>query len=216
MVLSLIYGKFLGKYEPIKIGTITFDNTISEEYRFNSRVTSYPVEQGTLVQDHIINLPETVVLSGLVTDTPLFILSPFNRSIDVFNQLIALHEQRAVVQVQTGLRLYPKMAITSLDIPRTVKTGQTLTFNIELQRIIFSDVLSTFIDPTNIQAGTQINRSSQIIADSKQIPFIQADPPNTLKDQASTTVNVGVQTTDSIPRASLPNFISNAKAIAGP
>lgn len=215
MVLSLIYGKFFGKYEQMQVGTITFDNTISENYFYNSRVTSYPVERGTVVSDHIINLPDRIVLSGLITDTPLNILATFNRSISAFNLLVALHEKREVVSVQTGLKSYENMAIVSLEVPRTVKTGQTLTFNIELQRIIYSDVINVFNDPFNLQAGTSTTRSNQIIAENTNFPILQNDPAQSLKDQASSTFNFGTQTLDPIPAASAPNVNANKNAIQG-
>ena len=181
MVLSLIYGKFFGKYETMRVGTVTFDNTISEQYFYTSRVTNYPIERGTTISDHIFNLPDRIVLSGYISDTPLNIFATFNRSIAAFNQLILLHERREVVSVQTGLKSYDNMAIISLEVPRTVKTGQSLTFNIELQRIIYSDVINIFIDPLNIQAGSTTIRSNQIIADNTNIPVLQSDPQYSLK-----------------------------------
>ncbi|MGH2640061.1 MAG: phage baseplate protein, partial [Rhabdochlamydiaceae bacterium] len=134
MVLSLLFGK---KYPSPKIGSIDLDVTIREEHRFASRVTNYPVEDGTIISDHIINEPDIVVLVGLVTDTPLSLFAPFNRSIDAFNRLIQLHQNRDVITVVTGLKVYKNMAITTLDVPRDVRTGQSLTFTIELQRIVF-------------------------------------------------------------------------------
>lgn len=215
MVLSLIYGKFFGQYKGLTVGSITFDNTISEDYRFNSKVTSYPVERGTIVSDHIINLPDTIVISGLVTDTPLNFLATFNRSISVFNSLIQLHETRSVVTVQTGLRQYENMAITSLDVPRTIATGQTLTFNIELQRIIFSDVLFLNLNQNNIQAGFESTRSNQIIATNTQYPALQYDPTDSLKDQASSTTNIGIQTLQNIPVGAIANVLLNRNLILG-
>jgi hypothetical protein len=215
MVLSLIYGKFFGYYEQMRVGTITFDNTISENYFYTSRVTSYPVERGTIISDHILNLPDRIVLSGLISDTPLNMFAPFNRSIAAFNALIALHESRSVVSVQTGLKSYDNMAILSLEVPRTIKTGQTLTFNIELQRIVYSDVISVFNDPLNLQSGTYTTISNQIVADNDKIPFIQYDPPGSLKDQASSNSNVGTQTLDPIPTGSAANINTNKNAIQG-
>jgi len=215
MVLSLIYSKIFGQYEQMTVGSITFDNTISEEYSFSSRVTSYPVERGSIISDHIFNMPDTVTLTGLVTDTPLNVLATFNRSISVFNSLIALHERREVVTVQTGLKRYENMAITSLNVPRTIKTGQTLTFTIELQRIIFSDLIDIARDPFNIQAGFQTTRSNQIIAGNDQYPLLKYDSPTGLKDQASTTSSVGVQTLQAIPLAAIANLFVNRKLILG-
>ena len=132
MVLSLIYGK---KYAQSSVGIVTFDTMVSEEHRFTSRVTYFPIESGPIVSDHIIKQPDVVILSGLISDTPLNIFAPFNRSVAAFNALIQMFERRQILDVITGIRVYKNMAITSLDVPRTVKTGQTLTFNIELQQI---------------------------------------------------------------------------------
>ena len=219
MVLSLIYGK---KYAQSSINfandgpaIVTFDTMVTEEHRVSSRVTYYPVERGTIVSDHIINEPDTIILSGLVTDTPLNLFAPFNRSIAAFNALLQIHERRELIDVVTGIKIYRNMAITSLDVPRNMKTGQTLTFNIELQRIIFVDNVVTLFDQDNVFAGVQDVTTRRQVADNTNIPFIQSDPPFSLKDQSETQVNVGIQSLNSIPTAILPNVLINALAIQG-
>ena len=212
MVLSLIYGK---KYAQSKVGLVTFDTMVSEEHRFTSRVTYFPVESGTIVSDHIINQPDVVILSGLITDTPLNIFAPFNRSVAAFNALIQIHERRQIVDVVTGIKIYRNMAITSLDVPRTVKTGQTLTFNIELQRIIFDDTIQVTSSQGNVFGGVLDNTPRDIVAENTNIPILQNDPPFSLRDQASTATNVGVQSLASVPNAILPNVLLNLGAIAG-
>jgi hypothetical protein len=217
MVLSLIYGK---KYAQSsigndQIGTITFDTMVSEEHRFSSRVTYFPIENGTIISDHIINQPDIINLSGLVTDTPLSILAPFNRSVAVFNFLLQIHQRREVVNVVTGIKVYENMAITSLDVPRTVKTGQTLTFNIELQRIVYVNNIQAPLTQGNVFGGVQDNTPRDIVAENSNYPIIQNDPPYSLKDQASSAVNVGVQSLQPIPTSILPNVLSNAATILG-
>src|SRR5271163_2844558 len=119
MGLSLIFGRKYAQSSifSLNVGIVTFDTMVQEEHRFTSRVTYFPVESGTIVSDHIINQPDVVTLSGLVTDTPLNIFSSFNRSIAAFNALIQLHERREIVHVVTGIKIYRNMAITSLDVP---------------------------------------------------------------------------------------------------
>lgn len=212
MALSLIYGK---KYAQSKVGVVVFDTMVSEEHRFTSRVTYYPVENGTIVSDHIINQPDIVVLSGLVTDTPLSLFAPFNRSIAAFNALLQIHERREVVDVVTGIKVYKNMAITSLDVPRTIKTGQTLTFNIELQKIVYDDTIQVLLDQGNVFGGIQDSTPRSIVAENTNIPVIQNDPAFSLKDQASSKINVGVQSLDIIPDAILPNVLENAALILG-
>ena len=145
MTLSQLYGK---KYAQVTIGRIALDAVLLEEHNLSSRVTNYPVDRGIengfeIVSDHIINDPDRLVIQGVVSDTPLNILSQFNRSIDAFNALVRIHERRDVVTVVSGLKVYTRMALTSLQVPRNLRTGQSLTFNIELQKIEL-DLLMSF------------------------------------------------------------------------
>jgi len=212
MVLSLLFGK---KYPSPKVGSIDLDVTIREEHRFSSRVTTYPVEDGTIVSDHIINEPDIIVLVGVVTDTPLNIFAPFNRSIDAFNRLIQLHQNREVVTVVTGLKVYQNMAIVNLDVPRDVKTGQSLTFTIEMQRIIFDTTVRLQLDQGDNFGGVQNKTPRDIVASNDNYPLIQNDPPGSLKDQASSGINVGVQSLVPIPSNILPNVIVTKNQILG-
>lgn len=220
MVLSLIFGK--QKYAQSSINfreggsaIVTFDTMVNEEHRYTSRVTYFPIESGTIVSDHIINQPDVVNLSGLVSDTPLNIFAPFNRSVAVFNTLVQLHERREVVDVVTGIKIYRNMAITSLEVPRSVRTGQTLTFNITLQRIVFDDTIQDFVSQGNVFGGIQDNTPRAIVAENTNYPLLQNDPPFSLKDQATTATNVGVQSLATIPPSILPNVLVNLGAIAG-
>lgn len=225
MVLSLIYGanrkyaqsqiNMTAEGPTIGANLITFDTMVSEEHKFASRVTYYPIERGTIVSDHIFNQPEMVNLSGLITDTPLNIFAPFNRSVAAFNTLIQIYERRQIVDVVTGIRVYRNMAITSLDVPRTVKTGQTLTFNIQLQKIRYDDEIVNAVSQGNVFGGVLDTTPRNIVAENTNIPLIQNDPPFSLKDQATSQTNVGVQSLASIPAAVRPNVLFNLAAIAG-
>lgn len=219
MVLSLIYGR---KYAQSSVNfaengsaIVTFDTMVSEDHKFSSRVTYYPVEKGTIISDHIINQPDVVVLSGLISDTPLNIFAPFNRSISAFNSLLLIHERRQIVDIVTGIKIYKNMAITNLDVPRTVKTGQTLTFNITLQRIIFDDTVQLRLVDNNDFAGVQDNTPRSIVAENNNIPILQNDPQFSLKDQASSATNLGVQSLAVVPPAILTNVLSNLAQIQG-
>jgi hypothetical protein len=220
MALSLIFGK---KYAQGAINNninnslniVTFDTMMSEEHKYTSRITSYPVESGTVISDHILNLPDTIVLTGLISDTPLNIFATFNRSVSAFNALVNIHETREVVQVITGLKVYDNMALVNLDVPRTIKTGQTLSFTIEFQKIVFSNVLNVPINATNVFAGSTTYRSSNTIASNQNIPYLQNDPVDSLKDQASSTVNIGIQSQQPIPNAVIPNVSATTPLISG-
>lgn len=203
MVLSIL---FQNKYAKTDVGGVFLDATLSEDHEYSSRVTNYPVEDGRSFSDHIINDPVRVSITGVVSDTPLAILSSFNRSIDAFNRLIQIHENKQRITVVTGIKIYTDMVMTSLSIPKNVATGQSLTFSIQLQKILLDNTVR-YVE--NLDAP--FNRPQEIIsreqvAENKNYPFIQFDPAFSLKDQASSSVNAGIQDLLPIPNKVLPNI----------
>lgn len=218
MVLTVLYGN-KHKYEKgqviSKFGSVTFDTVLTENHKYTCRVTHYPVETGTLVSDHIVREPEIVQLSGMVSDTPLNILASFNRSVDAFNQLVEIQARRLVIKLVTGIKVYENMAISVLDVPRNMKTGQTLTFNIEFQKINYVDTVQIQNNIGNVFEGVQNNTPRAIVAENDAIPFIQNDPAYSLKDQAESQVSVGVQSLASVPTAMIPQVLSTASVFKG-
>lgn len=212
MVLSLLFGK---KYAKSTVGGVTLDATISEDHEFNSRVTNFPVEDGSIISDHIIKEPETLQITGIVTDTPLAILAAFNRSIDAFNRLIQIYENRERISVVTGIRVYTDMVMTSLQVPRNVQTGQSLTFVIELQKIFLDRSVRYLENIDNPFNKPQDKIPREIIADSQRYPFHQADPPFIFKDQAQSAVNAGIQDLLPVPNKVLPNIQNDIYKLRG-
>lgn len=203
MVLSLLYGK---KYPKSKVtssfGGITFDTVTIEDHKYTATATQYPVQVGRgqiIISDHILKAPEVVNISGIVSDTPLNILASFNRSTAAFNQLVEIFNRRVPVTLVTGIKVYTNMAIVSLNVPRNIKTGQTLTFNLQFQKIIFDDTIQIELNAGNVFEGVQTNVPREVIKDTSGIPALKNDPVFSLKDQAQSTVSVGVQSLAPIP-----------------
>lgn len=190
MVLSILFGK---KYQKGKVGSVELDATLVENHRYSSNVTTYPIESGPILTDHIVNEPVIINLEGIVTDTPLLILSPFNRSIDAFNRLIEIHRNREIVTVVTGLKTYQNMAITSFEVPRNVDTGQSLRFNIELQEIILDTTVRIAPFRQTVFGESQSNIPREILSDGSNLPYIMDDPPNSIKDQGASGFDHGTQ-----------------------
>lgn len=212
MVLSLLFGK---KYARASVGGVFLDATLAEDHLYNARATSYPVEDGRNITDHIINEPETINISGIVSDTPLSILSGFNRSVDAFNRLINIYTNKQLVTVVTGIKVYTNMCIVSLQVPRNVQTGQSLTFNIELQKIFLDNSVRLNLNENNPFEKTPDKIPREIVADTNKYPTMENDPLTTLKDQASSPVNVGIQQLLPISNAILQNITSGLSNFSG-
>lgn len=217
MVLSLLYGK---KYKKGKVGSVELDVTLREDHTYSSRVTTYPVERGTnngfeILSDHIINDPAVVTLEGIVTDTPLSLLALSNRSVDAFNRLIEIHEKRELVTVVTGLKVYTNMAITLLNVPRDLRTGQSLKFTIEMQNVLLDTSVRIEINEENLFGGVQSKITREIVSSGEEIPFIQNDPVDSLKDQATSGTDFGIQSLQTPPANILTKINESLLIIQG-
>lgn len=212
MTISLLFGK---KYSQTRVGGIFLDAVISEDHNYNSRVTNYPIEDGTFVSDHIINEPERLEIEGIVSDTPINIFSFFNRSIDSFNRLVRINQTKQVITVVTGIKVYTDMVITSLIVPRTFQSGQSLRFNIQLQKLKL-DSSVRFITPLNEPFNKNLDVIPRaIVAENTNIPIIMSDPPQSLKDQASSGIDAGIQNLRNIEFDILPNILDQVRIIKG-
>lgn len=212
MVLSVLFGR---KYARAQVGVIAIDATLSEDHEYTSRVTSFPVENGELVSDHIINEPEKLNLVGLVTDTPLNILLGFNRSITAFNRLIDIHRNKEIVTVVTGIKVYTNMVMTSLNVPRDLSTGQSLTFNMQFQKILLDSSTRLILNQNNPFNRQQDIISREQVANASKYPFIQNDPITSLKDQAMSGIDVGIQDLLPVPTNALSNVYASIARIKG-
>lgn len=218
MVLSLLFGK---KYARTAISGVVLDAVLSEDHSYNSRVTNYPVENGLIISDHIINEPDALQITGVVSDTPLSFLTLLANpigvsnapSVNAFNALVEIHNRRERITVVTGIKVYTNMVITSLQVPRNVQSGQSLTFVIDLQKI-FLDSSVRF----DLNTNNPFNRNPDIIpreqvADADKYPFIQNDPSTSLKDQATSGVDVGIQDLTPVPPIVLPRLMAQAAVL---
>lgn len=57
-----------------RVGVVTVDAVLAERHRFENLITSHPIEDGSPVTDHIVNLPVELQMDGRITDTPLSLL----------------------------------------------------------------------------------------------------------------------------------------------
>ena len=53
-----------------RIGVVHVDAVLDEVHRFANLVTEHPVEDGSPITDHIVNIPVKLEMEGRITDTP--------------------------------------------------------------------------------------------------------------------------------------------------
>jgi hypothetical protein len=132
-----------------------------EKHTDAAEITSHPVEDGSLMTDHIRKLPVTLEITGLVTNTPItYLASAFakpstfgseafipstpssDRVDDAYALMQLMMENGVTMDVVTSLRTYSSMAIESLSVTREASTGQALDCVIALREVQKAKALS--------------------------------------------------------------------------
>jgi hypothetical protein len=163
MGISLLFNKKQGAV----IGELTLDATLQESYDYNNEVTAYPVEDGSIISDHIKLNPDEISITGFVTNTPASLFQRKNSEVNnnessffdyknlqrsgSVNNVELAHDillnisgrkidgantEPLLVTLVVGLRSFSNMAMTSLNIPRDSKMGETLHFTARFRKIL--------------------------------------------------------------------------------
>lgn len=152
------------------VGIVQFDASVNEVHSDEAEITDHPIEEGSIVSDHIRKKPASIEINGLVTNTPItFLASVFGKSPlvnnivpslgtrvnDAYEELLRVMEAGETVDVITSLRDYENMAITSMTVNRNAQTGNVLDCTISLREIIIANSLTMDI-PLPVAVANQI------------------------------------------------------------
>lgn len=142
------------------IGALVLDVSLTESHAAEVEVTEHPVETGANISDHARPKPETLVIEGLVSNTPLpapgdptqnvslkdsrgqvigqattSSKQDLSRAGEAYRDLLDLKNSSELLTVVTALRTYTNMKITNLTVPRDARTGQALRFSCTLKEV---------------------------------------------------------------------------------
>jgi hypothetical protein len=141
-MIGLYYSREATKLTGIQ--SIDLDATIEEQHEWAAEVTSNPVETGAPVSDHVIEKPDRLRITGLITNSPLH--GPLAgqyfggetqapRIQTAFEAIYELIKKRETVTAYTKHAIYSDMVIASVNIPRTAGIGEAVEFTMELVHI---------------------------------------------------------------------------------
>lgn len=117
------------------IGSLIVEATLSENHEASSKVTLFPIENGFEISDHIINEPQRVTIEGFISDTPLDGFNG-NNAQNAFDTLYEMRDNKELISVITGFKVYENMAITNISVPRDTSTGKAIRFSVELVEVV--------------------------------------------------------------------------------
>jgi len=148
------------------IGTFVVDCFMVERYKFSNSVTDIPVEEGSIISDHIVEEPDVIHVEAFIGNTEFEVIVNDGNSISnlqapdrmarvmqAYQALKRMVKQRKLVDVVLGLETFTKMAITKFDIDRDAETGANLPFTMEFKKLKIVHSEETTITASTAKAG---------------------------------------------------------------
>lgn len=138
--VSMIFGWNGGS----SIGTLPLDALVNEKTTLTSRVTSFAVEDGPPVTDHVVADSEQLTLDGWVTAADISLLGGLrgaalgagrSKLIGAKDALRKIHADRLPITITTGLDVYADFVMESCSIGRTNGGGDRFELSASFKRI---------------------------------------------------------------------------------
>ena len=165
------------------IGGIQLDAVLSEGHSNKVRITKNPVELGADIADHAVIEPAKINILAEVSDTPLG-TAAFGQIVDTvtglfgtstepnitrsnaaYNAMLILQKAREPLEIQTKLRLYQNMLITSINTVQDVDTSRIVRMSIDLEEVFITESEVIALTPEQLAEGK--NRQQASTAEKK-------------------------------------------------
>lgn len=163
------------------IAGIELDAFIVENHTSDVSVTSNPVEFGVKISDHAVVEPKVISIVAQVSDTPLG-AAAFGQIVDnvtglfgsstsdnttrssaAYNAIIQLQEELEPIEVQTKLKLYKNMIITSVNTSQDKDTSRVVLMNITATEVIITNSETIKLSEDSLSGSAKKQASSPSI-----------------------------------------------------
>lgn len=186
----------------VLIDGYAIDVTLSEDHSFEAEATQYPVESGADVTDNVRVKPIVVTLEGVVSDSPFGEVRDIRESDgnfvpegeggdgtkpseDALERLIQIRDNREPVTIETSLKTFESMVMTSLSVPRESGEPEQLRFTATFQQVLIITNNRTLVRVAVPIAAKKVDKGPKV-----KVPWPKFVPPGFVDrraDPASST-----------------------------
>ena len=160
-ILSSLYNTASDSYIQ-SYQALTFDSTPSTGIRRQADVTSYPVESGANVSDHVQIRNNTFKLSGMITETPIRAVRDLLYSAGVNGTRISqaityldqIFEARQPIILITEHKVYQNVILTGISYD--YKSEHAMQFDLEFEQVRLVSYAETNVIATKTQGNKNV------------------------------------------------------------
>ncbi|AWJ93324.1 hypothetical protein Sp245p_26240 (plasmid) [Azospirillum baldaniorum] len=136
---------------------------VEEQHLDQLRLTQHPVEVGAQITDHAFKLPARLRIragwsfANAAGIAAMFLPVPPDTSYltDLYDTLLKIQTQRAVVTVVTGKRRYTNLMLETLAVRTDEKSENVLWVSAEFQEVLFARVQTVTVPDPSVQKAPQ-------------------------------------------------------------
>lgn len=155
----------------ITIADLIVDAAAREEHNFEADVSEHPVETGAAITDHVRAKPPTVVIEGIVSDTPLEPVASLRNddALPSYTARVRLFEiwyAREPVTIETTVSVYKNMVMQSFNITEDGETGEACRFRATFKQIKLITNNRTTVTVAVPNAKKKLNRGNKPSAEA--------------------------------------------------
>lgn len=167
---------------------IFFDSVVSHNYELTNKVTSYAIEGGSTISDHVQQENDKISMEAIVTNTPMD-LHPnnavlqgenFNRVKLAVELLRRIKEEKQPIILVNEYEILDNMVLTSVVFEQTSATAEALVFKLQFERVRLASAMQTY---ANVGSGAGAGSGTG----AKNISNSTGDPVNKGNTQTATT-----------------------------
>ncbi|HBR9605882.1 hypothetical protein I8Q57_21320 [Klebsiella pneumoniae] len=160
-ILSSLYNTASNSYIQ-KYQALTFDSTPSTGIRRQADVTSYPVENGADVSDHVQIRNNTFKLSGMITETPIRAVRDLLYSAGVNGTRISqaityldqIFEARQPIILITEHKVFQNVILTGISYD--YKSEHAMQFDLEFEQVRLVSKAEVNVIATKTQSNKSV------------------------------------------------------------
>lgn len=184
----------IGAMDAPSASDLLLDALVSEREGLRNKVTEYPVEDGSTVSDNIIPQPNTLLIEGAISNSPVYDVIDVIKAIDTgtaaslvgqntrraelaWQKLTALRDQRKLLRIVTPRQTFENYAIENVDRIKSATTGEILSFQLTLKQV--RKVVLQFV------TGLKPTRTGQGQPNIDKADQAGAEPPKPAQIKAS-------------------------------
>lgn len=160
-IIASFAGELGSQYLNAK--ALTFDSVTTTDVHMNADLTSYPVESGVYISDHIQIKNKEFSIDGVITNTPmrkyrdlLYSTPVENRVKMAINYLTLIHENRLPLTFVTEHLAFENVVLKNINY--SYQTEDALVFQLDFEQVRIAEKKAVRVDIT--QKKTASNQAT--------------------------------------------------------